>query len=59
MPALAIWLANVHPVPTAALIEFIVVPAIVIAKHHANIRRLLNGTEPHFGKPKDGQAAPA
>ena len=59
MPALALWLANVHPVPVAALVEFIVVPAIVIAKHHANIRRLLNGTEPHFGKPKDGQAAPA
>ncbi len=32
---------------------------IVILKHHANIRRLLSGTEPHFGKPKDGQAAPA
>jgi glycerol-3-phosphate acyltransferase PlsY len=29
---------------------------IVIAKHHQNIRRLLNGTEHRFGKPKAGHA---
>jgi glycerol-3-phosphate acyltransferase PlsY len=34
------------------LTPLIVIPAIVIAKHHANIRRLLNGTEYRFGRSK-------
>jgi glycerol-3-phosphate acyltransferase PlsY len=39
-----------HPALKAAAI--IVIPIIVIAKHHANIRRLLAGTEYRFGRPK-------
>jgi glycerol-3-phosphate acyltransferase PlsY len=50
MPFLAFWLANIHPVPAAAIVEFVVVPLIIIAKHHENIRRLLNGTEHSFRK---------
>lgn len=34
----------------APLTAFVVGPAIVIGKHHANIRRLLAGTEYRFGK---------
>jgi acyl phosphate:glycerol-3-phosphate acyltransferase len=34
----------------------ILIPIIVIAKHHQNIRRLLNGTEYRFGKSKVSQA---
>jgi glycerol-3-phosphate acyltransferase PlsY len=34
------------------LTAILVLPAIVIAKHHANIRRLLNGAEYRFGRPK-------
>jgi glycerol-3-phosphate acyltransferase PlsY len=34
----------------------VVVPLIVIAKHHANIRRLLTGTEYRFGKSKAAAA---
>lgn len=33
----------------------VIVPVIVIAKHHQNITRLLNGTEYRFGKPKASQ----
>jgi len=50
MPVLAFWLANVHPVPAAAVVEFVAIPLIIIAKHHENIRRLLNGTEHTFRK---------
>jgi glycerol-3-phosphate acyltransferase PlsY len=28
---------------------FLFIPLLVIVKHHANIRRLLNGTESRFG----------
>jgi glycerol-3-phosphate acyltransferase PlsY len=34
----------------------VIVPIIVIAKHHQNIARLLAGTEYRFGKPKATQA---
>jgi acyl phosphate:glycerol-3-phosphate acyltransferase len=34
----------------------ILLPLIVIAKHHANIRRLLAGTEYRFGKSKAAAA---
>jgi len=34
------------------IVGYIVIPVIVIAKHHGNIRRLLNGTENRFGKKK-------
>src|SRR4051794_24924886 len=34
----------------------VIVPLIVIAKHHANIRRLLAGTEYRFGKTKAAAA---
>jgi glycerol-3-phosphate acyltransferase PlsY len=50
MPILAFWLANVHPVPVAAMVEFLVIPLLIIAKHHENIRRLINGTEHRFRK---------
>lgn len=52
MPPLALWLANSHPVPPAAVVAFIVIPLIIILKHHENIRRLLAGTEHRFGTPK-------
>lgn len=52
-------------IPTAALLlnpsvvhrpsilfAMLILPAIVIAKHHANIRRLSQGTEYRFGRPK-------
>jgi acyl phosphate:glycerol-3-phosphate acyltransferase len=37
---------------------FLFIPLLVIVKHHANIRRLLSGTESRFGtKPKAGPGA--
>lgn len=36
------------------LSAFLLVPLLVIAKHHANIRRLLSGTESRFGNGKAG-----
>lgn len=42
--------AGVHH-PSAGPLTFLgVASALVIVKHHANIRRLLAGTEPRFGK---------
>ncbi len=34
-------------------VGFCLIPLIVIVKHHANIRRLLSGTESRFGNKKD------
>ena len=40
-----------HPAYTPALIAvLVIVPLIVIGKHHQNINRLLHGTEYRFGK---------
>jgi glycerol-3-phosphate acyltransferase PlsY len=50
MVPLAFWLANSHPVPHAAAFEFVVIPLIIILKHHENIHRLLQGSEGRFGK---------
>ncbi len=33
-----------------ALLGFVFLALLVILKHHANIRRLLSGTESRFGK---------
>ena len=39
----------------ASRIFTVIASLLVIAKHHANIRRLLNGTENRFGKKKPEQ----
>ena len=41
------------------LVILIVVSVLIVAKHHANIRRLLNGTENRFGKKKPAQQVAA
>lgn len=38
-----------HPSPVA-IAAFLFIPALVIVKHHANIRRLLTGTESRFDR---------
>jgi glycerol-3-phosphate acyltransferase PlsY len=47
-----------YPVPLA--IAGLAVTAIVVARHHANIQRLLTGTESRFGQraPATGAGAP-
>jgi len=40
---------NVSPIVAAS---FVVIPAVIIFKHHSNIQRLLKGTENRFGKKK-------
>jgi glycerol-3-phosphate acyltransferase PlsY len=42
----------VHSAPPAVVFGFLFIPALVIVKHHANIRRLLAGTENRFGSRK-------
>jgi glycerol-3-phosphate acyltransferase PlsY len=41
------------PLSHITLAGLLFIPLLVIAKHHQNIRRLLNGTEHKFGKKKD------
>lgn len=49
-PIFAMLLPHVAYNPALTAVIFLV-PIIVIAKHHQNITRLLNGTEYRFGKP--------
>ena len=46
----------VRPWTSMVVFGFVFIPALIIVKHHGNIRRLLNGTESRFGK-KSGPAA--
>jgi len=45
-----------HPSPTV-LGGFLFIPILIIVKHHANIRRLLSGTESRFGSSKSAKVA--
>ncbi len=47
LPCFAFYFVR-HPSPVT-IAAFLFIPALVIAKHHANIRRLLAGTESRFG----------
>ena len=49
-PLLAFYF--VKPWTGTVAFGFLFLPALVIAKHHANIRRLLSGTENRFGRPR-------
>ena len=53
---LAALLLPHEPLTPFMIAVVIVLPLIVIAKHHANIRRLLAGTEYRFGKSKAAAA---
>jgi glycerol-3-phosphate acyltransferase PlsY len=45
----------VKPWTPMVVFGFVFIPALIIVKHHENIRRLLNGTESRFGgKPGQG-----
>lgn len=48
LPLLAFYF--VRPWTPMMTFGFLFLPALVIAKHHANIRRLLSGTENRFGR---------
>lgn len=54
-PPVALLLPHAPYGPWLTAVIFLV-PVIVIARHHQNITRLLNGTEYRFGKPKVSQA---
>ena len=53
---LAALLRHHEPLTPFMIAVVILLPLIVIAKHHANIRRLLAGTEYRFGKSKAAAA---
>lgn len=48
-PLLALYFVSAHTAP--ALFGLLAIPLLVLLKHHANIRRLLAGTESRFGRP--------
>jgi glycerol-3-phosphate acyltransferase PlsY len=54
-PVAALLLPH-EPLTSFMIAVVILLPLIVIAKHHANIRRLLAGTEYRFGKSKAAAA---
>ncbi len=54
--AAAVLLRSRQSLTPALLAVSVLIPAIVIAKHHANIRRLLAGTEYRFGRSKAAAA---
>jgi glycerol-3-phosphate acyltransferase PlsY len=54
-PVAALLLPH-EPLTPFMIAVVILLPLIVIAKHHANIRRLLSGTEYRFGKSKAAAA---
>lgn len=47
----------VHARTPAVVCSFLLIPLLIILKHHGNIRRLLNGTESRFGGGSSGAAA--
>ncbi|HEY3989859.1 MAG TPA: glycerol-3-phosphate 1-O-acyltransferase PlsY, partial [Acidobacteriaceae bacterium] len=54
-PVAALLLPH-EPLTPFMIAVVVLLPLIVIAKHHANIRRLLSGTEYRFGKSKAAAA---
>lgn len=50
-PLLAFFFVR-HPGPVGGL-AFLLIPLLVIVKHHANIRRLASGTESRFGSSRE------
>ena len=54
-PAIAWLLMRERFITKAVLESMVAIVILIIAKHHANIRRLLNGTENRFGKKKPEQ----
>jgi len=54
-PAIAWLLMRERFITKAVLESMVAIVVLIIAKHHANIRRLLNGTENRFGKKKPEQ----
>ena len=56
---LAALLRPHEPLTPLMVAVVLIIPLIVIVKHHANIRRLLAGTEYRFGKPKAKSGATA
>lgn len=55
LPLFALWLYRDGHTPLFLLALFLI-PAVIVTKHHQNIRRLLSGTEYRFGKPKGSGA---
>ena len=47
-----------HNMSRIVLFGFLFIPLLVIVKHHANIRRILAGTESRFGTKKTSQSKP-
>jgi glycerol-3-phosphate acyltransferase PlsY len=53
-----LWPIQVTPEAVCLCSSFVIATSLlIILKHHSNIRRLLNGTEPRFGTPR--QAVPS